>query len=82
MTARKMDEDQIIELIQSKIALEKDISGDWVVALVLLRMMPILRKIADNLDAIDRAIDPDLSGRLGPLSDIAHSLRKLVDLSR
>ena len=78
----QIDDTQLIELIQSKATAENVDSG-WMVALVLMNMMPTLKEIANNLRRLESAIavetDRSVSeklGSLGWLREIAHALRK------
>jgi hypothetical protein len=75
------DEDQqVIELISSKIAAEDADSG-WVLAYATMRVLPVLKEIAAGLGKINEAIAPD--NKASPslaeeLRSIASPLKELV----
>jgi hypothetical protein len=75
------DEDQqVIELISSKIAAEDADSG-WVLAYATMRVLPVLKEIAAGLGKINEAIAPD--NKASPslaeeLRSIASPLNELV----
>jgi hypothetical protein len=71
---------QIIELISSKIAAEDADSG-WVLAYATMRVLPVLKEIAAGLGAITDSIAPD--NKASPslaeeLRSIAGPLKELV----
>jgi hypothetical protein len=55
---REMNDVEISKLISSKIAAEDADSG-WVVAWTMLRVLPVLKELAQGLGAINEAIAPD-----------------------
>jgi hypothetical protein len=75
-----MDDARIIDLIQSKVTAENVDSG-WMVALLLMRSIPIQTQIADHLKALETAIaEHDSAGTSlsERLSGISHQLRTNV----
>jgi hypothetical protein len=78
---------QIIELISSKIAAEDADSG-WVLAYATMRVLPVLKEIAAGLEAINGAIAPDnkaspsVASRLGHIGDQLRELVKFVQGER
>jgi hypothetical protein len=71
---------QVIELISSKIAAEDADSG-WVLAYATMRVLPVLKEIAAGLRAITESIAPD--NKASPslaeeLRSIASPLKELV----
>jgi hypothetical protein len=75
-----MDDEALNKIIQDKIATGEADSG-WVVALLLLRVTPVLKEIADNFKIIDSALAPDLKGYSisEKLADVANALKGIKD---
>src|SRR5262245_37586291 len=61
MNDRSEIPNELIEIIQRKISAE-DVTADWVLAFLGIKMIPILKEIANNLQAIDGAIAPPKLG--------------------
>jgi hypothetical protein len=71
----ELDDAKLNELIQSRVAIENGDSG-WMVALVLMRMLPILKENGAALRRIENAIcEDDLQGH-----SVSHRLTALQDL--
>lgn len=68
----RIDDDKISELIESRVAAE-DADGSWMVALLLMRIIPTQKEIAANLKHLVSAVaEHDLQG-----SSLSERLNKI-----
>jgi hypothetical protein len=67
------------ELINGKLAADEADSG-WVVALIMVQVLPVLKQIAGTLEVINKGIAPDEAGRsvAGELRLILNALAALA----
>jgi hypothetical protein len=70
-----MENDPLRKLVEQKIA-AGDATPEWIMALVAVRMLPVLQSIDKQLGAINEALAPDIKGH-SIAGDIATELRVL-----
>jgi hypothetical protein len=66
---------EIAELISKKIAAEDADSG-WVVAYAAMRLLPVLKDVADHLNTMRWVLGEDVEGSAGVSPQIAEQLRE------
>jgi hypothetical protein len=78
---KTVNDAQISDLISKKIAAEDADSG-WVVAYAAMRLLPVLKDVADHLDAMRWVLGEDVEGSsTGHRSpQIAEQLKKIAGL--
>jgi hypothetical protein len=84
MSEPENKDQQVIELISSKIAAEDADSG-WVLAYATMRVLPVLKDIAAQLVAITESIAPDKKDSPSlaeELRSIARPLKELAELAK
>jgi hypothetical protein len=70
-----MENDPLRELIEQKIA-AGDVTPDWIMASVAMRVLSVLQSIDQRLAAINEALAPDHKGQ-SIATNISHELRGL-----